>query len=125
MTIDIVDQLFDCQSENSGRKIANIPRYPKISQDVKICQGSSLQVVEAVGQGAYGVVCSAKARHASSKTGMGQWVKYGQVWSSMVKYGQVISVIVTGLCTCYQNLSSNMFQGFGMKDGFVPNMAQT
>lgn len=45
----------------------------------------------------------------------------GQVRSSMVKYGQVISVSLQewdcdGLCTCYQNLSNNMFQGFGMKD---------
>ena len=112
MTIDIIDQLFDCQSGNYGRKKQHMSR---ISQDVKICQGSSLQVVEAVGQGAYGVVCSAKARCFSHpKLG---WAN----GSSTVKYDQVISVSLQewdcdGLCTCYQNLSNNMFQGFGMKD---------
>jgi hypothetical protein len=83
MTIDIIDQLFDCQSGNYGRKKQHMSR---ISQDVKICQGSSLQVVEAVGQGAYGVVCSAKARCFSHpKLGWANGsstVKYGQVWSS-------------------------------------------
>jgi hypothetical protein len=60
---------------------------------------------------------------------MGQWVKYGQVWSSMVKsflwaFKNGIVMDCVHVIKIYQTTCSKGLEWKMMKDGFVP-MAQT